>query len=321
MMARTIVLPLDGTATSERAVAFTQVLAKHLPARVVLVRSVLLSPFSHEPGSTPQPEVQEACEELRLIAGRLRRAGVDVEWFVINDEAGWAIITAASEQGADFIVMATHGRGTLGRLFIGSVADRVVRDGPTPVLLVPPMASFNWPPPPHQLRIVVATDGSPLATQAVAPAFDLALATGGEIILTWAMEPPLVTIEEELVSTPTKRVTVNEMLPPAMTTTAERLQGQGVTTTTAVMVGRPADVISELALAKGAHLIAMATHGRQGVPRLVLGSVAQGVLNQTRVPLLLCGPHATRARGFDVTRAPDFMPGATAEAEAGGLAR
>jgi nucleotide-binding universal stress UspA family protein len=70
------------------------------------------------------------------VAGRLEAAGVAVERRRLDGPAGESVVAAAREGGADLIAMTTHGRGGLGRLVMGSVADYVLQHAPCPVLLV-----------------------------------------------------------------------------------------------------------------------------------------------------------------------------------------
>jgi nucleotide-binding universal stress UspA family protein len=297
---KTIILPLDRSLLSERAIACAEGLGRALPARVVLVRGLLLGSFSPN-HPFPPDELQEARNELAEAAARLGNAGVEADWFVINDEAGWAIIRAAVEQAADLVVMATHARGPLERSFLGSVADRVVRDGPAPVLLLPPAVTVKWPAEPRHLRIVVPLDGSPLAERATGPAAEIAKATNGEIILTGAIDPPLLSVKEVDAHFPPEASPSTELQRWSLLPVADRLASSGVRVACEELVGKPAEVILGVARAKKAHLIAMATHGRSGPSRLVLGSVADAVLRRTHLPVLLCGPHASVASGAVVT--------------------
>jgi nucleotide-binding universal stress UspA family protein len=291
-MTRTIILPLDGSPLAERAFAYAEVLARDLPARVVLLRAVLSGSLLQDPTRPPE-EVQEAHYELQRVAARLQRAGVEAEWCVINDEGGWAIISAAAEQDADLIVMSTRARGALARSFLGSVGDRVMRDAAAPVLLVPQAVTFNWPPAPRGLRIVLAIDGSAVAERAAAPAADLAKATGGEIILVHAVQPPVYSLQEERASEIFELTPAAARAHEALVRLSEDLASVGVRVTMEERIGLVADTILAVAQEHSAHLIAMATHGRSGPSRVVMGSEADAVLHRTRLPLVLCGPHFT----------------------------
>lgn len=83
-------------------------------------------------------EREEAEGTLAALTAQLEAAGVTVRTCVIEGHPGTAIVDAAAREHADVIVMATHGRGGLGRAVLGSVADHVVRHAPCPVLLVRP---------------------------------------------------------------------------------------------------------------------------------------------------------------------------------------
>jgi len=76
-----------------------------------------------------------AAQEL---VGRGRAIGVKVSFLVWTGDPGESIVSAAEAENADLVVVGTHGRGTIGRLLLGSVSDHVVRNAPCPVLVVRP---------------------------------------------------------------------------------------------------------------------------------------------------------------------------------------
>jgi nucleotide-binding universal stress UspA family protein len=221
---------------------------------------------------------------------RLRDAGIEVDAVVPNDEGGWAVIQAARDTAADLIVMSTHGRSGLTRSVYGSVADRVLRIAPAPVLLIPAASTFNWPADPAAFRIVVPLDGSPLAEGALDRASALVQAGGGELILVRALLPPSMSAHTGYLSVPTGTFETREAALEGLAPLTARLTEQGIRHTVCIAEGMPADVILGVARDRHAHLIAMGTHGRGGVTRLVLGSVADAVLHHTHVALLLVRP-------------------------------
>lgn len=131
-----ILVPLDGSILAESAIVRAVEMALPGLAAVVLMRAA--EPF---PGVSP-PDVQvdliqEAETYLASVAARLAQQGLTkVETSVWYGPPAEAIVGAARAQKADVIVMTTHGRGGLGRLIPGSVAESVLRGTTTPILLL-----------------------------------------------------------------------------------------------------------------------------------------------------------------------------------------
>jgi nucleotide-binding universal stress UspA family protein len=293
-MRSTIVVPLDGSGFAERALPYAASLARTKGSRLILVRAVLAHTF---PGADPTEAqitvTRQAEDELRAIVERLHADGLAAEPHVYYDEAARAILDAAEAQGAEAIVMSTHGRSAPGRWVYGSVADRVLRRASVPVLLVPATCERQWPAD-GPLHVLVPLDGSDFAQEALTQAG--ALAGGREVVLhlLYVVEPPPPML--------TGGAYIADFNPQAeqaralhdLGITAHRLQAAGRCTVLDAVVGDPATEISAAARAHGAHLIALATHGRGGLSRFLLGSVASGVLQRASVPLLLVRPRAAQ---------------------------
>jgi nucleotide-binding universal stress UspA family protein len=124
--------------------------------------------------------------------------------------------------------------------------------------------------------VLVALDGSPIAEQVIEPAVALAQALNAEVILLRVTEPEAGSDGE----------TADQYLERIATPLRDR--GAHVRVITAT--GKPADRILGVARAEPAHAIAMATHGRTGMARLMMGSVTTAVLRHADVPLLVVGP-------------------------------
>jgi nucleotide-binding universal stress UspA family protein len=149
----TILVPLDGSAAAEAALAPALALARLQPAPITLLR-VVSTPVSVLSGPVPYGVVdhvalvhrQEAAEKyLNELAERLREDEVEVSTAVLHDEPlADAIIDYAKSADA-LIVIATHGRGGLKRLVLGSVADKVIRGAAGPVVAVHPAQSAQQP--------------------------------------------------------------------------------------------------------------------------------------------------------------------------------
>ena len=151
-----VLVPLDGSEVSERALPHAQNLAAAFGARVHLLQVISLSheyevyhgageggltamEYSIEMAEQVTAARQTRAEEyLKATAARLEANGTQVETSVRQGSTLENITQFVSENGIDLIVMSTHGRSGLQRFFIGSVTDRVIRFSHVPVLAIPP---------------------------------------------------------------------------------------------------------------------------------------------------------------------------------------
>jgi nucleotide-binding universal stress UspA family protein len=288
-----ILLPLDGSAFGERALLYATRLARSTSARLLLVRATHARTLLEVNEADAQIGViNQAEHELAATATRLRNMGLQAEVHVYYDEPVSAILNAARHHQVDLIVMSTHGRSGAGRMLYGSVADDVLRHAEAPVLLVPSSVDHEWPTD-EPLTALVPLDGSDLAEAALSSAALLATQVGAKLHLLRVVEPPsyplygdgyvYVPIDEEA-----ERADAELYLQEQV----KRLAGQGVTAEAEVAYGQPDVAIAKVATEHRADLVVMATHGRGGLARLVLGSVAMGTLRRAHIPLLLTRPLA-----------------------------
>ena len=146
-----ILVPVDGSVLAEGVLPHVVSLAKRYGSTVQLVRAystppslIAASAASSMPGSGPMldagPYIEAGKQEADLcllrLADQLEEAGVTVERRRLDGSAGESIVAEARAGGADLIAMTTHGRGGLGRLVLGSVADYVLQHAPCPLLLL-----------------------------------------------------------------------------------------------------------------------------------------------------------------------------------------
>jgi nucleotide-binding universal stress UspA family protein len=295
-MRTTILVPLDGSPLAERALPYATALARGTGARLILLRAVLAHTFlGTDPTEAQAVVVQHAETEVAAVADRLRADGVTAEPHVYYGEAAEAITDSARHQHADLIVMSTHGRTGLGRWVYGSVADRVLRRAEAPLLLIPATSERPWPSD-RPLRILVALDGSQFAEEALGPAVELAAPLGAELLLLRVVEPP-VPIVADGVSYAQPFDEEHELGEARryLEEVATRLRAGGRTVAGHAEVGHPPTVIAEVTRERGIDLVTMATHGRGGLARVVLGSVATGTLQRASTPLLLVRPTGVKA--------------------------
>jgi nucleotide-binding universal stress UspA family protein len=297
-MVKAILVPLDGSALAEGALPHATAMTRRAGARLVLVRAILAHTL---PGADPTDAQitlrQRAEADLEATAEQLRLAGLEVETHVYYDEAATAILDAARAQHVDLIVMASHGRTGLGRWIYGSVADRVLRQAPVPVLVVPAAVTAAWTAD-RAPRLLVPLDGSAVAEAALVPARALATDLGSEVVLLRVAEPPAPLGAPDYLAAsgydPSAELVAAEGY---LNQVASDWRRDGLRPEIGTAVGYPPTLIALIAHQKGADLIVMASHGRGGVARVVLGSVAAGVLQRASVPVLLTRPtpHPTLA--------------------------
>lgn len=274
-MSSVILVPLDGSQLSERALPFAERLARTGAQLLVLMRAVeLFLPAGELPIESEHPMLAEAQTYLQAIATRLTTAGVQVECIVRYGHVAEQILALIRARHPEYVVMATHGRSGFGRWLYGSVADAVMTHSPAPVALVP--ADATPVPADGRDRLLVPLDGSALSEAVLPFVAELAAQLDAEVVLVRVVPHPA---REQLAAARTYLATTAERL--TSTTGAPPLRVR------AEAAGSPAATIARLAEAEGATVIVMATHGRSGVRRLVLGSVATGTLRRADVPLLL----------------------------------
>ena len=290
-MLHQILVPLDGSTLGERALPYAESLARASQARLILLRAVEAHALTGRGRAEARAAAMlEAESYLEGIATPLRERGLTVDLALPYGGAADAIADEATLRGVDLVAMATHGRGGLGRFVYGSVAERVLHELETPLLLVrawgdPPPAAFAAAP-----RIVVPLDGSRFAEAALPVARDLAQVLGGQLFLVQALTPPEAMLTAEMAYTdydPAAELTVARGY---LRQFVAEEQAAGRTAQSLVEAGMPSYLIPEIARANHAALIVMATHGRSGFGRAIMGSVADATLRLGNTPLLLVHP-------------------------------
>ncbi len=279
-MPDTILLPLDGSPLAELALPFAERLARATDAHIVAVRAI----------APPVPAALQAEVEsyLETVASRLRDQGLSVETVAPAGAPAAAILQEARARGAGMIVLSSHGRSGVGRWVYGSVADRVLRQAPVPVMLTAHADTVRWRPE-QPLRMLVPLDGSVLGETALDSARELAQKLHAEMVLMRVVEPVFYDMAYHPPMDPAPELEAARVY---LDTVAGQVVagGSAVPVTVRVEFGQAVGTIAQVAAELPAGLIAMATHGRSGLARFVMGSVATGVLQRAGVPLLLVRP-------------------------------
>jgi nucleotide-binding universal stress UspA family protein len=216
----------------------------------------------------------------------------------VRGDPAETVVRCAQSLGADLIVMTTHGRDAVGRAVFGSVADRVARAAAVPVLLVRPTGASGTngaAAPPAFERIVVPLDGSDRADAALPVAADLARTLRLPIRLVRVIDPAMTVAQLSGVGFPGAPISaelcrqvlddVRDEARRSLTAAAARLAGAGVQTTWAVIDGSPYFAIADAT--EPGDLIVLTSHGRSGVLRWALGSVAEKLVRTAPAPVVL----------------------------------
>ncbi len=286
---KAIVVPLDGSELSEQALPLAGAIATKRNAEVVLTTAVTAGDRWVDDGFVRQweSEDQAAVESYqRSIIERLQQQGVHARAHSDRGQPQAVIESVADREGAGLIVMTTHGRSGVSRWTLGSIADKVLRTTNTPLILIHPTAHAQVPEAVRQ--IVVALDGSGLAEAALPEAERFARTMDASLLLVRAVVPPAMLYGAQFM--PGGLPVLDRLEADAkqyLERTAERIRKSGLKVGVAVTVGAPADVILNASREDGAGLIAMTTHGRSGLNRWILGSVADAVVRHGGVPVLV----------------------------------
>ncbi|MDF3040911.1 MAG: UspA domain protein [Thermomicrobiales bacterium] len=280
----TVVLtPIDGSELSLGAVPWAATLAG--PTGTVLLLRVI--PPHHAQRNAQEPSDDERAQgiqnawasaaeaELDEAAHSLEPTDVNVKRLVVAGEPDEEIVAAATRHGADLIAMASRGRGAIGRAIFGSVADRVARTATMPVLIV---------------RAATEETGTPVAigvpvhvVRAVDPVTSLPMGRG--VFGTAPMVSAEITDQIWQEAESEAKATVADAI--------AHLKGEGIAASGAVLNGSPFFAINDAT--RPGDLIVLTSHGHGGVRRWLLGSVAEKLVREASVPVLLV-PAVERGR-------------------------
>jgi nucleotide-binding universal stress UspA family protein/predicted transcriptional regulator len=310
---QTLLVPLDGSEIGEAALPWATCLGRARGLSLVLVQVVhwpaftmngmsggYLTPEAYEQILTAERE--SAAAYLEEVRQRLQTVGLSAETSVRVGDTVESLLDLADETEPYAIIMATHGRGGLKRLALGSVAEGVIQRATVPVLLI--RARAAQPAMEPSLRhLLVPLDGSPLAERALDVAAEIA-PNDAELALVTVRARSCRAVEggegiAMVEDTETTRRAVRQA-EEYLTRVAESLDRTRWSVRTGVRVSASenenADEILGAARAQPTDLIVMSTHGLTGPARWFLGSVADRVVRNSEQPVLLISVRALAAR-------------------------
>jgi nucleotide-binding universal stress UspA family protein len=332
MMFEHILVPLDGSERAEQAIPLATRIARAAKGSVTLLHVASLEFFyvpSHTRSSSHallEAELAQANQYLESIVHLEVFTGIKVHCASIPGIPHQALLFYAHEHGVDLIVLSRHGYTDLKRWALGSVAQKVIRQSPVPILVLreeslgaKPLCSDET----GTIRLLVPLDGSALAEAALLPAVHLVAALAapqrGQIHLLSVV--PLLTREEEVIY---QRYHINlEMRLAILSDTASYLQAVGEKITreladalgvgvswsikegkdVAEMLLNVAEMGEETAHGRPYDAMALATHGRSGLSRWLMGSVTERVLAHTQLPLLIVRPQSVQEQKLQASTA------------------
>lgn len=298
-MLHRVVVPLDGSEFSEHAIPIALDVAGRGAGGGRVDLLTVHDPVPATQGAPPMdPRLDEAMRQAtrrELTATAMRWGGegdVTIDGEVRAGPIVGTIAEYVKDRGADLVVMTSHGRGGLSRLWLGSTAEGLVRRVEVPVLLLRPGPDDSPPRLGEFTRVLIPLDGTGFGEAAVDRAIDLLGTDGVEYTLLQVISPEPVVLSaaeplhDNLIFDARKTLAMDYLA-----SLADRVGRCGATVRWDVLAeARTAPAIVEYARAHGIGLIAMVTHARGEMSRLLFGSVADKILRSSPSPLLLLRP-------------------------------
>jgi len=264
-----ITVPVDGSQTTERGIAFALELAAgggHV--HFCSVTDDSLAYITEAEGAmvdigpmleTMKTDAQAFCDDA---GGRAEAAGILHDAEVLHGERVTAIETYAHRNGSNAIVIGTHARVGLARALLGSVAEGLLQTSSLPVVVVHDDDETRTGP------VAVAIDDSPAAAAGLDVAIHISLARGRSLALVHVLEG-----DEDARGGG------------SVDKAAARAAEHGLDASIILVHGSPAEHVLETAEQLEACIIVTGTHGRATIPRFLLGSVAGAIVRHARVPV------------------------------------
>lgn len=322
-MFRRILVPLDGSYRAEQAIPVAARLARANGGVVsllqVITHSIDASGYMVQTPMLTERAIEDdfaaANEYLKIIAGSSELRGLTVEREVSSGSPAEVILYDATSHPVDMIVMCSHGRTGFTRWMLGSVAQQVARHSVVPVLILREPVVL------HEkgiaTRVLVALDGSPLAEAVLEAAAYLSASLSapapgelhllrvlhdlssnertpaGELITNGEHQEVIAGVEAYLAGLE-QRLLAGEVGKLHLKITSSVARDMDVAGQIVSMAERGEDA-QHLQPPRSYDVIAMATHGRSAITRLMLGSVTERVLSVSKLPLLIVRPAPIKA--------------------------
>lgn len=275
-----VLLPVDGATSATAVLHHAGALAHRTGATVRLLN---VADTARDSVTVAGREVVDALEREgeRVVddaAATLDTLGVEYATDVVQGSPAETIVDYATRYEYDLVAMATHARSGLSRYLLGSVTEKVIRLSSVPVLtLASEDERLAFP----YERILVATDGSRQATNAVDHALGLAETLDATV-------HALSVVDDTGIGPNVRAILTDDVAERSATESVEAVVDAAppeVDVVTGIEHGRPAERILEYVDANDVHAVVLGTTGRRGVDRVLLGSVAEQTARSSPVPV------------------------------------
>lgn len=295
-----ILCPSDFSDVSARAETYATAMARHYDATLHLLHVDPPMPVTAPYGEIPvdirlfEEQRVQATADLAASAAKAREAGVPTESTIRGGHPAREILAVVKEENSDLVVIGTHGRGGVEHLLLGSVAEKVMRKAPCPVMVVPPGAHpetgvlFS--------RILCPIDGSAASREAVRYAVSLARETDGHLTLLAVVEPVPVTGEFGALDVDEYRKAGEAHARKVLADALPAEVRAWCRVDEKVAVGKASERILDTAQSERADVIVMGVRGRGAIDMLAFGSTTNDVIRRAACPVLAVHPAASDHR-------------------------
>ncbi len=289
-----ILVPLDGADLGESILPYVTQLVHGLDSPHATLLTVR-DPDAVWDGKASERGIDTAIDKaqrkLDTLVKDLAVQGISAESQVATGRPTDEILKAIESGGFTLVAMATHGRSALGRGVMGSVTDGIIHRSSLPTLVLRPKALGEYE---NVAAILVPLDGSPLAETVLPFVEELAVRLSLPVSLLRVASMPSAAEPYSAALLAASHLDVDEQVEHEAVSylqdIATQLSAKGLTVEWHVYHGAPIRTIDQVAKETPNTLVALTTHGRSGIKRLVIGSVADAVIRDSGHPVLVVPP-------------------------------
>jgi len=287
-----ILVPVDFSEPSRKAVTYGLSLAEQFSAKLILAHIVpestaLLYAFPTELPEVEKDQYAKAKNEINNLVPVERAANLNLQTIVKIGNVEAELLGIVKDEAIDLVVLGTHGRRRLGRWFIGSVTEHMLRKVPVPVLTV-----SHVEPEKHAIgfvslkRILYATDLSESSSTALHYAAELARAGEAQLTVLHAVDDDERTLWGPAWIAHFDRVKLLEQARTRLDELVEREKLPEIRIEKLVVEGKPFRKIIEVAEHSGMDIVILNLQSRSALERALLGSTAERVVRLAPIPVL-----------------------------------